>query len=381
MPGAPTNTGRDGASAAAVASARRARAPAATRADYRIGLWLLLCALLVLAMVVLGGITRLTQSGLAIVEWQPISGVVPPLSERGWDEAFAKYRDSPEYRLRNPDMTLAQYRAIYWIEYGHRLLGRVTGLVFALPFLCLLLARRIGPGLARALAVLLVLGAAQGVLGWFMVQSGLVDRPEVSHYRLAAHLGLAVLLYSALLWLALGLLRPGWRYLTEAAPRVLRYAAAAASASAFLFLVILSGGLVAGLDAGFGYNTFPLMADRLVPEGLLGGTGSWRDPFEDAMTVQFVHRVLGLAALVGVVGLWLRLGAADVPPHAFIWRHLLLAAVVAQVALGIITLLLVVPIPLAAIHQTGALVALSMGLILTRSLWPGQAGIRRATRP
>jgi cytochrome c oxidase assembly protein subunit 15 len=338
-------------------------------AEYRIGLWLLLCAFLVLAMVILGGVTRLTQSGLAIVEWQPITGVVPPLGEEAWDEAFTKYRDSPEYRLRNPDMTLAQYRAIYWIEYAHRLLGRVTGLVFALPLLYLLLSRRISPKLARVLAALLVLGAAQGALGWFMVRSGLVDRPEVSHYRLAAHLGLAVVLYGALLWLALGLLKPGWRRGAAAAPAILRRAAAAASG--FLLLVILSGGMVAGLDAGFGYNTFPLMADRLVPEDLFSGVAWWRDFFEDAMTVQFVHRLLGLGALVLVAALWLRLSAADVPPQSFLWRHLLLAAIIVQVALGILTLLLVVPTPLAATHQAGAMVALSVGLVLTRTLWPG----------
>src|SRR6266571_4767742 len=225
-------------------------APAAqTRnGDRAVAAWLLACCALVFSIVVVGGITRLTHSGLSIVEWQPIVGALPPLDEAGWQETFGKYKQSPEYRLVNPGMTLDGFKIIFWWEYVHRLLGRLTGAVFFLPLLWFALRGRIPRALGWKLAGILALGAAQGALGWYMVQSGLIDNPRVSQYRLTAHLGIAF-----------DLLFP------RAGPvsgRLRRFAFALA---ALIFVMVLSGGLVAGIRAGLAYNTFPLMNGRLVP--------------------------------------------------------------------------------------------------------------------
>src|SRR6266705_1904314 len=224
--------------------------------------WLLVCCAFVFAIVVVGGITRLTHSGLSIVEWQPIVGALPPLDEAGWQETFGKYKQSPEYRLVNPGMTLDGFKGIFWWEYVHRLLGRMIGAVFFLPLLWFALRGGIARALAWKFAVIFALGAAQGALGWYMVQSGLVDNPRVSQYRLTAHLGIAFLIYAAMLWIALDLLFPRVPR-TEAAPRGLRRFAFALVA--LISVMVLSGGLVAGTRAGLAYNTFPLMNGRLVP--------------------------------------------------------------------------------------------------------------------
>src|SRR5512147_1975779 len=220
-----------------------------------IAAWLLLCAAMVCAIVVVGGVTRLTRSGLSIVEWQPLIGALPPLSEAHWQELFAKYRETPEFKLVNFAMDLDGFKRIFWWEYVHRLLGRLAGLVYLLPFLWFLAKRRIERPLAWKLWGVFALGALQGGLGWFMVKSGLVDDPKVSHIRLTAHLGVALAIVSAQLWIALDLLRPG-------AGRRNRLAVAIA---ALVFLMALSGAMVAGLRAGYAYNTFPLMNGHLIP--------------------------------------------------------------------------------------------------------------------
>ena len=220
--------------------------------------WLLVCCALVFAIVVVGGVTRLTHSGLSIVEWQPIVGALPPLDEPGWQETFGKYKQTPEYRLVNPGMSLGGFKSIFWWEYVHRLLGRLTGAVFFLPLLWFALRGKVPRALAWKLAAVLALGASQGALGWYMVQSGLVDDPRVSQYRLTAHLGIAFLIYAAMLWIAFDLLfsRAGSDF-----HRLRRFAFALA---ALIFAMVLSGGLVAGIRAGLAYNTFPLMNGRLV---------------------------------------------------------------------------------------------------------------------
>src|SRR6266705_1763302 len=234
--------------------------PAGARAEDRaVAYWLLACCTLVLAMVVVGGITRLTHSGLSIVEWQPIVGTLPPLDEGAWQETFRKYQQTPEYRLVNPDMTLSGFKSIYWWEYIHRLLGRLIGAAFLLPFLWFALRGRIARVLAPPLIAIFALGALQGAMGWYMVQSGLVDDPRVSQYRLTAHLGIAFLIYAAMLWIALDLLFP------RASPAPGRLRRLAFALVALIFVMVLSGGLVAGTRAGLAYNTFPLMNGRLVP--------------------------------------------------------------------------------------------------------------------
>jgi cytochrome c oxidase assembly protein subunit 15 len=319
-----------------------------TAADRRsVALWLLACAAMVFAMVVVGGITRLTHSGLSIVEWQPLAGALPPLSQADWEALFAKYRETPEFRLVNFDMDLEGFKRIFWWEYAHRLLGRLIGLVFLLPFLYFLLKGKVDKPLAWKLAAIFVLGALQGALGWYMVQSGLVADPRVSHFRLTAHLGLALVIFAAELWIALDLLRFEKRAVEK--PQAL-----ALALPAVVFLMALSGGLVAGLRAGYAYNTFPLMNGHVVPPEILMLEPWWKNFFYNMATVQFVHRALFWLLAILVPLAWWR--ARGLP------AGVLLAAFIVQAALGIATLLLAVPVPLAAAHQGGAVVLLAAAL-------------------
>jgi cytochrome c oxidase assembly protein subunit 15 len=336
-----------------------------TAASRPVGLWLVGCAALVFAMIVLGGVTRLTESGLSIVTWRPVAGVVPPLSEAAWEEAFAAYRAYPEYRQVNRGMTLGDFKTIYWFEYAHRLLGRLIGVVFLAGLVGFALRRRIDRRLTGWLSAIFAGGALQGVLGWWMVASGLVDRPDVSHYRLTAHLAAAVVLYGLILWTAFGLLRPAGKEGPRGGP-----VAWIAAVLALVCLTILSGGLVAGLDAGFAYNTFPLMGEGLIPPDALALEPAWLNLVENVATVQFQHRVLALSTAVAVAVLWLfgRRRARDARVVAAL--HLVLAVAVMQLGLGIATLLLYVPIPVAAMHQAGAI------LLFTATLWALHAAIR-----
>jgi len=311
-------------------------------------------------MVSIGGITRLTGSGLSIVEWRPLIGFLPPLSEAEWARVFSLYQTFPQYQEVNAGMTLADFKSIFWWEYIHRLWGRLIGVVFFLPFLWFLLRRYIGWALAPRLVLLFILGGAQGVLGWYMVQSGLVDIPEVSQYRLAAHLVLALVLYAALLWIGLQLRYPE----TETTPdrRLAGIRALAITTATLVTITILSGAFVAGTDAGFVFNTFPLMEGRLVPDGYLPRP-RFASAFEDIATIQFNHRVLAIVSLVAAIATWWRSRWIVLVPRARRVANGLLVMVCLQVAFGISTLVLVVPVPLAAAHQTGAVI------LLTITLW------------
>ena len=314
-------------------------------------------------MVVVGGITRLTHSGLSIVEWQPVMGTLPPLSDAQWEELFAKYRGTPEFRLRNHDMTLAGFKGIFWWEYVHRLLGRVVGLAFLLPFAWFLARGAIDRRLAMKLAAIFALGAAQGALGWYMVKSGLVDDPRVSSLRLAAHLGMAFLIYGAMLWVALDLLFPA-RDEAARAPRRL-----AAAVMTLVFVMALSGALVAAIRAGFAYNTFPLMNGRWIPEEMGLIDPPWFDAIYNMATVQFNHRVLALTIAACVAVLWWRVRSQPaIDPRTRLWSHALAAATALQIAAGIATLLLRVPLPLAALHQAGAVAVFTCALGLAHAL-------------
>ena len=330
--------------------------------DGAIAGWLLLCCALVFAMVVLGGVTRLTGSGLSMVNWKPLSGVLPPLSQAAWDREFEHYQDSPEYVYVNKGMTLDGFKSIFWFEYAHRLLGRLIGVVFLLPFLYFLFRRRIESSLAPKLVTMFVLGGLQGLLGWYMVKSGLIDNPHVSQYRLAAHLGLAILIYAFMLWTALGILRRGNR---ASAHTVGRLPLLATILAAAVFITIISGAFVAGLKAGFTYNTFPLMAGKLVPDGLWSMTPVFLNFFENVTTVQFTHRVLAVSTFFGVIALWFGAHKARLTRTQRRWLHGAALAAIVQVALGISTLVLRVPTPLAALHQAGAMVLLTvlLGLV------------------
>ena len=327
-----------------------------------IAYWLLACCALVFAMVVVGGVTRLTHSGLSITEWQPIVGTVPPMNAAQWDDAFAKYRATPEYRLANPDMTLEGFKGIFWWEYSHRLLGRLVGFAFLLPFLYFLARGRLGGGLAWKLAGIFLLGAAQGAMGWYMVKSGLVDDPRVSSLRLAAHLGLAFALYGLMLYTAMGLLWP----LRTASSDEARLRAG--FLVVLVFAMVMSGALVAGIRAGFAYNTWPLMNGRLVPEEILLAEPWWRNFIDNMATVQFVHRILAVVVLMTVLIVWARVRHEPPNARARRWSHALLAMAAIQLGLGIATLLLRVPLPLAALHQAGAVLVFTCALGVRHAL-------------
>jgi heme a synthase len=331
--------------------------------DRAIAAWLFACCALVFAMVVVGGMTRLTHSGLSIVEWQPIVGAVPPLTDAQWEETFAKYRQTPEFLLRNHAMTLAGFKGIFWWEYFHRLLGRVIGAVFFVPFVYFLARKRIGRRLAWPLAGIFVLGGLQGALGWYMVKSGLVDDPRVSSVRLAAHLGLAFLIYASMLWVALGLVHPGGGN----AARGLRRGAAALAA--LVFAMVLSGALVAAIRAGYAYNTFPLMDGHWIPPEILMIEPWWMNFVHNMATVQLMHRSLALAIALSVGALWWAIRTrvpAGGRPRA--WAHALALLALAQITVGIATLLMRVPLALAAIHQAGAVLVFTCAVGLLHSL-------------
>ncbi|HKJ09187.1 MAG TPA: COX15/CtaA family protein [Gammaproteobacteria bacterium] len=347
------------------------------RSQRPVALWLLICCAMIFGMVVLGGVTRLTGSGLSMVKWNPIFGVVPPLSQARWEKVFHQYRQSPEYKDINVGMDLAGFKKIYWFEYTHRLLGRTIGLVFLLPFLYFLARRRLDRPLIPRLVVMFVLGGLQGLLGWYMVKSGLVSRPHVSQYRLTAHLGTALVIYSFILWVALDLLFPRHRRRCTPPPALRRLSLAVLGLVA---VTVLAGGFVAGLKAGYAYNTFPLMDGHLIPEAIFYQHPLWRNFFENIATVQFDHRLLATLTFCAVIGLWLAARRYELPPRLRLGYHLLLAMVAIQVSLGISTLLLHVPIPLAAAHQAGAVVLLTLLVYLNHGLWEGRAESRNPGR-
>ena len=321
----------------------------------RVAGWLLVCAALVFAMVLVGGVTRLTRSGLSIVEWQPLVGALPPLSHADWEALFARYRETPEFRLVNFQMTLEGFKGIFWWEYLHRLLGRAIGFVFLLPYLWFLLRGRLEKPLAWKLAGIFLLGALQGAMGWVMVQSGLVDDPKVDPVRLSAHLGIALAIFAAELWLALGLLAPR-KAPVERLPRAL---------PVVVFAMALSGGMVAGLRAGYAYNSFPLMNGHLVPPEVLMLEPWWRNFLYNMAAVQLLHRAFFWLLVVAVPLAWWRY--RDLPAaHAFAGMFVL------QGTLGVTTLLLRVPIGFGAAHQGGAVLLLGAALWLAHSARPSR---------
>ncbi len=312
---------------------------------------------LIFAMVVLGGVTRLTDSGLSIVDWRPLMGVLPPLDDETWRTLFERYQAYPEYQKVNVGMTLAGFKSIFWFEYAHRALGRIIGVAFLVPFLLFAFTGRIERALVPRMVLLFVLGALQGLLGWFMVQSGLVDRPDVSQYRLTAHLGLAVLIYGVMLWTALSVLAP-----VPVAPNRVALRNVLRLLVPWVFLVVLSGGFVAGTDAGFAYNTFPLMDGRYVPFGLFDLSPVLLNFFENTITIQFTHRVLGILTVGAVVVLWYFSRQGQTNDRMAGRVNVLALAALVQVVLGISTLVMVVPVSLGAAHQAGGLVLFSAAI-------------------
>lgn len=371
-------------------AAAPARAEAGERAIAR---WLLFCCGMIFAMIVIGGITRLTLSGLSITEWRPVTGILPPLSDAAWAAEFDKYKAIPQYRQLNFGMSLAEFKSIYFWEYLHRLWGRLIGFAYALPLVYFVVRRQVPRRLILPLSGIFLLGFGQGALGWYMVKSGLADRVEVSQYRLVAHLVLALAIYAATLWIALGILRPqpGQSPRPDPPPRGgegVRTAAAANSlprlrgtvrvvagwrhaANLLLVLIaltIVAGGFVAGLKAGLTYNTFPLMGGSFVPADYAQFQPFLLNWFENIAAVQFNHRLLAEATVAAVLLLWVVGQWSVLPRRARLALDALLAAAALQFVLGVATLLLAVPVALGAAHQAGAVLLLTAALVFRHSI-------------
>ena len=333
----------------------------ATR-DRSVAIWLLTCCALVFSMVVLGGFTRLTGSGLSMVDWQPLMGWLPPLSDAEWRRVFEMYQQSPEFLKVNSHMDVEAFKGIFWLEFLHRLLGRTIGIVFLVPFVYFL-AR----GYTRArewprYLLMFVLGGLQGVLGWYMVKSGLVDNPHVSQYRLTAHLFAAFLIYAYMFWVAMTLLFP------PAGKDKHPWYGRTLALTALISVTIISGGFVAGLKAGKIYNTFPMMGDAWLPPGGMALEPWWRNFFDNITVVQFDHRVLAVTTLLIIVVYWFKARRPALPARSRPAVNALLHTAILQVALGITTLLLAVPVILGVLHQAVAMLLFTVTLYILHSL-------------
>lgn len=337
--------------------------------DQQIALWLILCAGVIFAMILLGGVTRLTHSGLSMVEWKPLIGIIPPLTDIEWQTVFEKYQQFPEYQKVNEGMSVGEFKSIFMFEYLHRVLGRLIGVIFLIPFLFFYFTKRLSTGLTPKLMVMFILGGFQGLLGWYMVKSGLVDNPRVSQYRLTAHLGAAVIIYAYILWVAFGLLSIN-RHVVNTDGTVITQGVKrfAFLLSSLLFLMILSGGLVAGTRAGFAYPTFPLMGDSFIPPGLFSTSPAWLAIFEDITTIQFNHRIFAYILFVLILAFAFTIIKKTDSKILCNGVYCLIALLLTQVTLGVFTLLLHVPVPLASAHQGGAIALFTASLFVSRCL-------------
>ena len=318
-------------------------------------------------MVVIGGVTRLTGSGLSMVEWKPVTGFIPPFTQSDWQTLFDSYRQYPEFLKVNRGMDLAGFKGIFWLEFIHRVLGRLIGLAFLLPFLFFLIRGMIPKNLTPKLIVMFILGGLQGLLGWYMVKSGLVNDPHVSQYRLTAHLMLAVAIYSYILWIALDLIadeKPVIGFTTD----ISKLPGKTLVLLIFVIVTMVSGGFVAGLKAGLIYNTFPLMGDSLIAPGVYAMQPWYQAMLEDAITVQFNHRLLALTTFFLIIAVYLYQLRLSLPSRTKMLFNFVLIASILQVSLGISTLLLRVPVAIAASHQAVALVLLTTLILLLHHL-------------
>ncbi|HVO01897.1 MAG TPA: COX15/CtaA family protein [Candidatus Cybelea sp.] len=334
--------------------------------DRAVGLWLLGVAAMIFVTVVIGGITRLSGSGLSIMEWKPLMGALPPLNTAEWERVFALYRGIAQFKHINPDMTLPEFQGIFWWEYAHRLWDRLIGAAFLLPFLWFLARGSLRRAWVPRLAIIFALGALEGVIGWYMVASGFEDRDSVSQYRLVLHLGLALAIYATILWSAFDLLQPSALAGDAGKARALRRHAL--WLLALIALELALGGLVAGLHGGLIYNDFPFMNGDWAAPDLLSRSPWWSNATENPGTAQFLHRIGALAITLTVIALVWRGFRRRLPAPLPFRLGLLLAALVLQVSLGIATLMLVVPLPLAVTHQAGAVVLLSATLFVLHGL-------------
>ncbi len=329
--------------------------------------WLCLVCVLIYSTILIGGYTRLTESGLSMVDWKPISGVIPPLTDAQWDDEFRLYQQYPEYSVVHPDMDIDGFKKIFFIEYFHRLVGRVIALVFIVPFVYFWARGYLKMNLVVRLSAVFVLGAMQGLLGWYMVKSGLVDNPAVSQYRLTAHLSLAVVLYAYVLWLAFSSM--GWCAPPHQGKKFSAMRCVSLWCLAMVVLMQVSGGFMAATHAGFIMNTFPDMNGVWLPQQLLSLSPVWRNLFENVVTIQFLHRWLALAAVVSVAALWFYRFTIE-QRRIKVMLDISLAAVILQASLGIMTLLSAVQLNLALAHQAGFVLLLSILVLVYRVASP-----------
>ncbi|MDG1205302.1 MAG: COX15/CtaA family protein [Pseudomonadales bacterium] len=329
-----------------------------TSQNKTIAMWLTTVCATIFAMVVVGGITRLTESGLSMVDWRPVMGVIPPISDAEWAQAFNDYKQFPEYQKINAGMALAEFKSIFYWEFGHRVLGRFIGLVYFVPFLYFLVRKQIPTGYQLKLWIGLLLGGSQGLMGWYMVKSGLIDMPRVSHYRLAAHLGLALIIIAYLFWLVLSLVNVSRQGSSQAFLRGTYLLVG------LVILQIVYGAFVAGSHSGYGFNTFPLMNGDFIPDLAFAILPFWHNLLENNAMLQFVHRWVGAAVLL--VALILTIKAKQSGSKAIFNAMLMcFCGIVVQFLLGVFTLVYVVPIELASIHQAGACIVVLLLVNLT----------------
>lgn len=328
-------------------------------------IWLLTGCVLIYIMVVIGGITRLTHSGLSMVEWNPIIGSLPPITDAAWQIPFEKYKQSPEYQIINNQFTLEEFKSIYWWEYIHRLIGRTIGVVFLIPFFYFLVKKKFDKALLKKMYVLLLLGALQGVLGWFMVKSGLQKEPHVSHYRLAAHLISAFTVFGFTFWYALDLLYPKVLEENIVSQNIKKWSKLMFVA---IVLQIIYGAFVAGLKAGLFYNTYPMMGNSYMPETVTSFDPFWKNFLENPSGVQFLHRNIAIIVAVLVLFVWRKIRKTELNKLQKGSADFMLAIVAIQFLLGIITLLYQVPVILGVLHQTGAFFLFASVLFFIHSL-------------
>ena len=327
--------------------------------------WLLLCCFMVFSMVILGGVTRLTGSGLSMVDWRPIMGIIPPISLDEWQATFEMYKKSPEFIVKNYSMNLQDFKGIFWLEYLHRVLGRIIGIVYFFPMLYFMLKGYLKKNEYPKYLLMLILGGMQGLLGWYMVKSGLVNNPAVSQYRLTAHLSSAFLIYGFMFWVALSLVYPLKNKPNKSMKITL-------GLTLLIIVTIISGGFVAGLKAGKIYNTYPMMGDYWLPPGLFSLQPIWINFFENLITVQLVHRVLTAITFIAIILYWLKMRELNLTKRIRKANNMLMSITMLQFILGISTLILYVPISLAAAHQATALILLTVALYLCHAQIRGQ---------
>ena len=325
--------------------------------------WLLICCGLVFLMVVIGGITRLTGSGLSMVDWRPLMGIIPPITSDEWQKTFEMYQSTPEFLKKNFNMDIHGFKEIFFLEYVHRLLGRITGLVFLIPFIYFVYKNYIKKNDIPKYIIMFILGGMQGILGWYMVKSGLINNPAVSQYRLTAHLIAAFLVYGFMFWVALSLLLPSKNNKSHPWFRI------TIAVTILIIITIISGGFVAGLKAGKIYNTFPMMGNFWVPPDILAIEPAWKNLFENMATAQFNHRILAISTFIIIIIYGLKIPKLYLSTKIRKGITALIHTAALQVILGISTLLLIVPTVLAALHQAVAMLLFTISLFLCHGLY------------